>query len=133
VVYEARGGIAVQWVPLGEGVVDFRKIVARAKELCPNVYVYIKPITGRPPVVRPYLDPQFMKTFGDLNASTLARFLALAKQGHPYEGEMVIEDVGGRANIESYAAALRYQQKDHMERSVEYGKKALDLGLKWRA
>ncbi len=46
---------------------------------------------------------------------------------------MVIEDVGGRANIESYAAALRYQQKDHMERSVEYGKKALDLGLKWRA
>lgn len=131
-VYEVRGGIAVQWVPLGEGVVDFRKIVARARELCPNVYVYIKPITGRPAVVRPYLDPEFMKTFPDLKASTLARFLALAKQGHPYEGEMVVEDVAGQSGIEPYAAALQYQQKDHMERSVEYGKKVLDLGVRWQ-
>jgi 3-oxoisoapionate decarboxylase len=133
VLYEARGGIAVQWVPLGEGVVDFHKLVARARELCPSVYVYIKPITGRPPVVRPYLDPEFMKHFSDLKASTLARFLALAKAGHPYEGEMVIEDLPGRSNLEDYSAALRYQQKEHMERSVEYAKKALDLGLKWRA
>jgi 3-oxoisoapionate decarboxylase len=132
VVYEARGGIAVQWVPLGEGVVDFKRIVARAKELCPQVCVYIKPITGRPPVVMRYLDAEFMKTFTDLKASTLARFLALAKSGHPYEREMVIEDVAGRSAIEPYAAALQYQQKDHMERSVEYGKKVLDLGVKWR-
>lgn len=132
VVYETRGGIAVQWVPLGDGVVDFRRIVARARELCPNVYVYIKPITGRPPVVRQYLDREFMKTFTDLKASTLSRFLALAKQGHPYEGEMVIEDIAGRSNIEPYAAALQYQQKDHMERSVAYGKHTLDLGIRWR-
>jgi hypothetical protein len=132
VVYEAHGGIAVQWVPLGEGVVDFKKIVARAKELCPQVYVYIKPITGRPPVTMRYLDTEFMKTFTDLKASTLARFLALAKSGHPYEREMVIEDVTGRSSIEPYAAALQYQQKDHMERSVEYGKKVLDLGVRWR-
>jgi sugar phosphate isomerase/epimerase len=132
VVYEARGGIAVQWVPLGEGVVDFKRIVARAKELCPQVYVYIKPITGRPPVVMRYLDPEFMKSFTDLKASTLGSFLALAKSGHPYEREMVIEDVAGRSSIEPYAAALQYQQKDHMERSVDYGKKVLDLGVKWR-
>lgn len=132
VLYEERNGIAVQWVPLGEGVVDFRKLVARARELCPSVYVYIKPITGRPPVVRPYLEPEFMKTFVDLKASTLARFLALAKHGHPYEGEMVIEDVSGRSRIAPYAAALQYQQKDHMERSVEYGKTVLDLGVRWR-
>jgi hypothetical protein len=132
VVYEARGGIAVQWVPLGEGVVDFKRILARARELCPQVHVYIKPITGRPPVVMRYLDADFMKGFTDLKASTLARFLALAKTGHPYEREMVIEDVSGRSSIEPYAAALQYQQKDHMERSVEYGKKVLDLGIKWR-
>src|SRR5581483_6338757 len=46
VIYETRRGAAVQWVPLGEGVVDFPKIVARARQLCPNVHVYIKPITG---------------------------------------------------------------------------------------
>ena len=34
---------------LGEGVVDFKKIVAKAKEVCPPISLYNKPITGRPP------------------------------------------------------------------------------------
>ena len=37
------------------------------------------------------------------------------------------------ARPEPYQAALQYQQKEHMERSVEYGKKVLDLGIKWRS
>ena len=45
---------------------------------------------------------------------------------------MVIEDVPGRSNIEPIAAALQFQQRDHMERSVEYAKKVLDLGVRWR-
>src|ERR1051326_1599541 len=45
VVYETTGGIAVQWVPLGEGTVDFKAIVARAAEILPPVYIYCKPIT----------------------------------------------------------------------------------------
>ena len=58
--------------------------------------------------------------------------LALAKNGHPYESHMVIEDVPGKAP-EEYTAALRYQQKEHMERGVEHAKKVLDLGIRWRA
>jgi hypothetical protein len=123
----------VQWVPLGEGVVDFRRIVARARDLCPSVYIYIKPITGRPPANLAILEPDYWKQFPDARAADVARFLALAKNGRPYEKEMVIEDVSGRSNIEPYAAALQYQQRDHMERSVEYAKKTLDLGVKWRA
>src|SRR5947199_8643807 len=61
VVYESRNGIAVQWVPLGEGVVDFTAIIAKAKELCPRVPVYIKPITGRPPAIQAVWDPAFMQ------------------------------------------------------------------------
>jgi sugar phosphate isomerase/epimerase len=133
VVYETRAGIAVQWVPLGEGVVDFRRIVARARELCPQVYIYIKPITGRPPQIFPVWEKAFWEKFPDSQAASFARFLALAKSGHPHEKEMVIEDVAGRSSIEPYAAALAYQQRDHMERSVEYAKKTLDLGVKWRA
>jgi 3-oxoisoapionate decarboxylase len=132
VVYQTPNGAAVQWVPLGEGIIDFRAILARARELCPSAYVYIKPITGRPPQVLPYLDADFWKAFPDARAADVWRFMALARRGHPYEREMVIEDVPGRSNIEAYAAALRYQQRDHMERSVEYGKKVLDLGIRWR-
>jgi len=133
VVYETRTGVAVQWVPLGEGVVDFRRVVALAKEICPPLYVYIKPITGRPPQNLSILEPDFWKMWPDARASDVARFLALAKSGHPYDRDMVVEDVAGRSNIETFAAALQYQQRDHMERSVEYGKKVLDLGVKWRA
>jgi hypothetical protein len=125
--------VAVQWVPLGEGVVDFQAIIAKAKDTLPPVYVYIKPITGRPPAILATLEPEFWKVWPDVKASTLARFLALAKKGRPYERDMVIEDVAGRSSIEPFAAALQYQQREHMERSVEYGKKVLDLGVKWRA
>ena len=131
VVYESRHGIAVQWVPLGEGVVDFKRIIAKAREICPPLHVYIKPITGRPPAILPCFDPEFMQKYPDLRAADFARFLALAKRGHPYESHMVIEDVPGKTP-EPIAAALQYQQKEHMERGIEYGKKVLDLGVKWR-
>jgi len=132
VVYETRKGIAVQWVPQGEGIIDFKAIVAKAKELCPEVPVYVKPITGRPPAILPVWDPAYMQRYSDIRAHDFARFLALAKSGHPYESAMVIEDVPGKAP-EEYTAALRYQQKDHMERGIEHAKKVLDLGIKWRA
>lgn len=133
VVYETRTGIAVQWVPLGEGVVDFKKIIERAKAILPPVYIYIKPITGRPPEILPTTADAFWKRYHDKKASSFARFLALAKNGHPYERDMVIEDVPGKSNRPEFAAALQYQQREHMERSVEYAKRTLDLGIKWRA
>jgi hypothetical protein len=67
-----------------------------------------------------------------MRGADLARFIALAKQGHAYEIHMVIEDVPGKM-AEPIAAALQYQQTDHMARGVEYARKALDLGVKWRA
>ncbi len=131
IVYETRNGIAVHWVPLGEGVVDFKKIIAKAKEVCPPISVFNKPITGRPPQLLAIYDPEFMKKWRDMRASDLARFVALAKQGHPYENHMVIEDVPGTM-AEPIAAALQYQQRDHMVRGIEYARKVLDLGVNWR-
>jgi sugar phosphate isomerase/epimerase len=132
VVYETPDGIAVQWVPLGEGTVDFKRIIATAREICPAISVYNKPITGRPPEHLRIYDPAFMKSWGDMRASDLARFLALAKKGRPFEGHMTIEDVAGKIP-DAMAAALQYQQRDHMQRGIEYAEKTLDLGVKWRA
>ncbi len=128
VIYETRRGVAVQWVPLGEGVVDFKAIVAKMKEVCPPVYVYVKPITGRPPQVLPYLEPDFWRLYPKARAADLARFLALAKNGHPYEGHMVIEDLPGRPTPAPFVAAIQYQQREHMERSIAYARKTLGLG-----
>jgi hypothetical protein len=133
VVYEHKRGVAVQWVPLGEGVVDFREIMARARELCPDVHVYIKPITGRPAAVLPYLEGEFWKSFPDVRAADLARFLTLAKNGHPYEGAVVIEDLQGREIPRQFLSAIQFQQRERLERSVAYARSALDLGIRWRA
>jgi sugar phosphate isomerase/epimerase len=132
IIYEHPRGVAVQWVPLGEGVVDFKEIMEAARRLCPNVYVYIKPITGRPPEVIPYLEESYWKSYPKARASELARFLALARRGRPYEGTMVIEDLPGRPTPDAFKSALEYQQKEHVERSVAYGRKTLGLGVRWR-
>jgi len=133
VVYEHPRGVAVQWMPLGEGVVDFPALIQRARQLCPKVHVYIKPITGRPPEILPYLEQDFWKKFPEMHANDLARFMALARRGRPYEGHVVIEDLPGKPVPPQFLAAVQYQQREHMERSVEYGKKVLNLGLRWRA
>ena len=133
VVYEHPRGVAVQWVPLGEGVVDFKAIVARLAELRPQVHVYNKPITGRPPAVIPYLDPAYWKMFPQARAGELAKFLDLARKGHPFEGHMVIEDLPGRQTPAEFLAAVQFQQRDHVTRGLEYAKNVLGLGRRWRA
>jgi sugar phosphate isomerase/epimerase len=132
VVYECPNGAMVQWVPLGQGDVDFHDIVQRVHALKPDAYVYIKPITGRPPHLIPYLERAFWKSYPDARAVEFARFVALAKRGHPYEKTMVVEDVSGRKTPEAFAAALQYQQREHMEESIDYAKKSLNLGVRWR-
>jgi len=114
-------------------VVDFKRFLARMREICPPVYVYIKPITGRPPDVLKYLEPGFWKTMPKARASELARFLELAKKGRPYEGHMVLEDLPGRAMPEAFTSAIQFQQREHMERSIAYARQVLDLGVRWRS
>jgi len=132
VVYETPGGVAIQWVPLGEGTNDFKAIVARAAELVsPSVHVYCKPITARPPVILPVYDTAFWtKYFPRARSRDLSRFLALAKRGKPFLEPQVLEDVNGQRD--KFMDALKIQQMDHMERSLDYCRTSLDLGARWR-
>ena len=61
----------------------------------------------------------------------LARFLALAKSGHPYKSHMVIEDLLGRQPPFAFVEAIKFQQREHLVRSVDYAKKTLNLGIRW--
>jgi hypothetical protein len=131
VVYEHPDGIAVQWVPLGEGTVDFKAIVARAAEILPQVHIYCKPITARPPVVLPVYSEEFWtKWFPRARSRDLGRFLALARRGKPYDKAHMMADLPQVR--EKYMEALKQQQLDHMERSLAYCRESLDLGARWR-
>jgi sugar phosphate isomerase/epimerase len=128
VVFEHPRGAAAQWVNLGEGNVDLKRIVELHKQLCPQAAMQLENITGRPPRIVPYLEPDFWKAFPKSLGSEFARFVALAKSGHPYMGSMVIEDTPGKKPAE-YVAALREQQEFDLATSLEYAKKSLGVGL----
>jgi hypothetical protein len=132
VVYEHPKGIAVQWVPLGEGTVDFPALIAKARQILnPGVHIFIKPITGRPPYVHPVRDDAFWERwYPKARAREFARFLALAKRGQPYEKTVVQMDVPGQTTPPEYMPALAAQQKAHMERSIRYAVEVLKLGVK---
>lgn len=128
VVYERPDGAAAQWVALGDGVIDFPRFMARFREICPGCSVQLENITGRPPTVLAYLEPDFWKAFPHMPAGDFARFLAIVKKGRPFSGAMVIADVGGKVPPE-YTAALKEQQRVDLERGLDYARKTLKLGL----
>jgi 3-oxoisoapionate decarboxylase len=132
VVYEHARGAAAQWVALGDGNIDFHKFMARYRELCPHASMQLENITGRPPTVLPYLEADFWKAFPKAKASEFARFVALAKAGHPFTGFMVVED-GVKEPLPEFQAALREQQRVDLERGLEYAKKSLGVGVRWKS
>jgi len=90
-------------------------------------------ITGRPPRPLPYLEADFWKAFPKTPAWEFARFVALAKSGRPFMGAMVIEDIPGqKVTVPVMQEALKEQQRIDLERSFEYARKKLNVGINWR-
>jgi len=130
-VWEHPRGAAVQWVALGDGSIDWQHFLSRYRKLCPHAPMQLEIITGRPPTILPYLEPEFWKAFPKANAAEFARFLALVKKGQPFMGRMIIADVPGKQPPE-YVAALREQQQIDLERSLDFAKKILGVGIHWQ-
>ena len=130
VVFEHPRGAAAQWVAVGDGSIDFVGFTREYRKLCPQACMQLEIITGRPPQVLPYLEPGFWKAFPKMPAWEFARFVALAKSGHPFMGAMLI---AGWKNPPAIEAALKEQQKIDLERSLEYCKKTLGVGIRAHA
>jgi sugar phosphate isomerase/epimerase len=130
-VFEVPRGAAMQWVALGDGSVDFKRFVAEYRRLCPRASMQLEIITGRKPEVLPYLEPDFWKAFANMPAHEFARFVALAKSGRPFMGDMIVAGTGKQPAV--IEAALKEQQRVDLERSLEYAKKVLDVGIKWKS
>jgi sugar phosphate isomerase/epimerase len=132
-VFEHPQGAAAQWVAMGDGNVDLAGLVALHQKLCPHAAMHLEIITGRPPQVLPYFDPAFWKWFQKTPASEFVRFVDLAKHGHPFMGVMVIEDAANAKKLPEFQAALKEQQRVDLERSLDYARQSLGVGIKWRA
>lgn len=129
-VYEHPRGAAVQWVALGDGSVDLPALVRGFAELCPKAPFQLEILTGFPLRVLPFLEADYWKAFPHMPASDFARFLALAKRGQPFTEGMLIARPGKLPP--EFDAALRAQDLYDLERSLEYARKKLGVGIRWR-
>jgi sugar phosphate isomerase/epimerase len=133
VVYEHPRGAAVQWVAMGDGSIDFKPIMALYRQLCPRATFQFEVITGSAPRILPYLEPDFWTAYPKMPAADFARFVNLAKKGHPLMAPMLIAGAGrGGSQPPEYQAAIQAQQRVDLEKSFDYAQKVLDVGIRWR-
>ena len=127
VVWPHPSGAAVQGVAMGDGNVGIAEVAARYRELCPEVPFVLEILTGSPPRVLNYLEPEYWAAFPQGRAAEFARFERLVRRGLPFMGTMVTV-ARGETTPEEYAAALVAQQRYDVERSVRFCQDVLGMG-----
>ncbi len=127
VIWEHPRGAAIQSVAIGDGTIGFDAFAARYKAECPRAPFTLEILTGGPPRVCNFLEPEFWRAYPDTPASEFAQFLKLVRQGSPFMGAMMIVERGADVPPE-YAAALVAQQRYDLERSAKYCREKLGMG-----
>jgi sugar phosphate isomerase/epimerase len=117
-VWESENGAKVQWTAMGEGNVDWNAYFQKFSQLCPSVPVNIETISGFA-VEFPYLKPEFWEVWPKAPAKSFARFIALARSGRELPPHRSANDEEEQA-----------YQRGELERSLEYCRKTLGLGLR---
>jgi 3-oxoisoapionate decarboxylase len=126
-VWKVEDGAMAQWVPMGQGDVDTRRIVQLMGREAPEAPVDLEIITGGGPKHIPYLDAgsDYWKMYPQMPAPDFARFVALAEQGEARPLEQLVLQRGPGVQPDE---ALKAQQRRHFEESVAYCKRELGLG-----
>jgi sugar phosphate isomerase/epimerase len=125
-VWSHPRGAAVQWVAMGDGTIGIREWARQFQEQCPDVPFSLEIITGAPPRVINYLEPEYWTAYPDLPAAEFVEFLKLVDSGQPYLGPMLTAPWSDNPPV--YQAALTLQQRLDFERSVRYCHTVLDIG-----
>lgn len=110
-IWESEEGATIQWTAAGEGLIDWKKLAQRWRELCPAVPIHIETISGfaRP---FPYQREEFWQSY-DRKPERLARFEALAKRGRKLEPFKAPQGEGKKPAEQAY-------QREQLERSIRY-------------
>jgi 3-oxoisoapionate decarboxylase len=133
-VWQVPEGAMYQWVPMGEGNVDFRRIVAILEEKAPKMTFNLETLTARPPTLLPLgPDAEIWRICPHALARDFVRYLALAESGKPGAFEQVLLPPGQQTPPEGEPGErLIEQQRAHFEQSVRYCQAVLGLGERAR-
>ena len=129
-VWATEHGAMAQWVPMGEGNIDLPRIITILAERAPSAPVDLEIITGTPPHLLPYFEPEsgFWKMFPDMLARDFARFVAIAERGRPGLLDQLTVAPGTQLPPAEHAESFREQQRRHFEQSVRYCHEVLGIG-----
>lgn len=129
-IWAVNEGAMAQWVPLGQGNVDLRRIIAILQAQAPNPPIDLEIITGSDPKLIPYLDPnaEYWEMYPAMLARDFARFLALTRTGLPEPFAQQVAPYNLEGLSDEQREAMRAQQRRHFEESVRYAREVLGLG-----
>src|SRR5262249_32009536 len=118
-VEEYSDGFLLAEVPLGEGLLDLKKVIATLRKANPKVRLNLEMIT-RDPLKIPCLTEKYWATMEKVSGRDLARMLALVRKHQKKEKLPRISALS--------AAKQREVEEAHVKRSFEHARKHLGLG-----
>jgi 3-oxoisoapionate decarboxylase len=117
-VEEYEKGFLLSEVPLGEGMLDMKRIVSVIRRAKPNIYFSLEMIT-RDPLEVPCLTDRYWSTMEGRSGSYLARTLSMVRANKPRKPLPHITGLTEEARL-----ALEYELVD---RSIKYAREQLGL------
>jgi sugar phosphate isomerase/epimerase len=117
-VAEYPEGFLLAEVPLGEGFLDLKKIVATLRQARPRIHFNLEMIT-RDPLKVPCLTPKYWATFENLPGHYLARTLTLVRQ---HAGARPLTRVSDLPRERQLAL-----EEENIRKSMAYARTHLDL------
>jgi sugar phosphate isomerase/epimerase len=130
-LWEHSRGAAWQLQPMGEGNINIKAWSEYFIAHCPEAPFVLEIITGRPPVIINFLEPEFWQDLPQARGSDLAQFVKLVKAGEPFMGAMLTTQSAlrnGGDHILGYMEAIQLQNQLHLESSIKYCQDSLGLG-----
>jgi sugar phosphate isomerase/epimerase len=115
---ETETGFLLSEVPLGEGMLDMKRMVETIRRARPEVHFSLEMIT-RDPLVVECLSEKYWSTFVDVNGVHLARLLSRIRANPPASP---LPRISGLTPDERYALEL-----DYVNRSIVYARDQLGL------
>lgn len=128
-VWATETGCAVQWVTCGDGDVDLVRVVDILQEHNPDLPLDLEIITGVGPRAIDYLEPdaEFWRCYPEMPARDFARFLALIPGGSSGPLDQLQLPDGEWQPTPEELETYRAQQREHLERSVNWCRTHLSL------
>ena len=134
-VWAVSEGAMAQWVPLGQGNTDVKRITEILLASTPNAVYDLEIITGIGPKLIPYSEPDsdFWRMYPNMLARDFVRFAALADSGRPEPLDQLAIPASERTLPGGeLGERFKAQQVRHFEESFRYAREVLGLGERGR-